>query len=108
MEAIRIRKEREAAEEQRRIDSQRRSVETDHTRVNGNGDQHGQHGRTPSKGGEGQAANEKKPHHRKATGKEKTEGQMEKEQMMDRMNANQVDPITRNKKGPKGERRVCL
>jgi len=104
LEAIRVRKEREA-EEQRRIESQRRSVDTDHTRVNG--DNHG-HQRTPSKVGEGKAANEKTPHHRKATGKEKTEGQMEKEQMMDRMNANQVDPITRNKKGPKGERRVCI
>lgn len=104
MEAIRVRKEREAAEEQRRADSQRKSVDTDHTRVNGD---HAGHQRTPSKGGEGKGANDKTPHHRNKAGKEKSEGQMEKEQMMDQMNANKVDPITRNKKGPKGERRVC-
>ncbi len=36
----------------------------------------------------------------------KSSGQREKEEMMDRMNANQEKPTDRLKKGPKGERRV--
>jgi hypothetical protein len=41
-----------------------------------------------------------------AGGVPKSTGQQEKEEMMDRMNANQQKPIDRVNKGPKGERRV--
>jgi hypothetical protein len=39
---------------------------------------------------------------------EKTPGQIEKEEMMDRMNADKERPTDRVKKGPKGERRVSF
>ena len=79
-------------------------MDTDNTRVNG--DHSSQQTPRKSNQGEGQAADAKTPHKHKATGKEKSQGQLEKEEMMDKMNANKEDPITRSKKGPKGERRV--
>ena len=55
---------------------------------------------------DGRPPDKPQPHKRKGHGKKKTKGEMEKEEMMDQMNMNKVDPITRAKKGAKGERRV--
>ena len=60
---------------------------------------------TAKKTSDGPVANERANKKRDAV---KSPGQQEKEEMMDRMNANKEKPTDRLKKGPHGERRVRL